>query len=124
MLESKRLFVSACEPSANIHLQFLAKNLNSSVQVCGIFEPNVFAHFPNAKASYTLENFAVMGFFDVIKKINFFKEAINKMIKLAEESDVVLLMDSSSFNLPIAKALKKNGSKVPIVYYILPQVWA
>lgn len=124
MLESKRLFVSACEPSANIHLQFLAKNLDSSVQVCGIFEPNVFAHFPNAKASYTLENFAVMGFFDVIKKINFFKEAINKMIKLAEESDVVLLMDSSSFNLPIAKALKKNGSKVPIVYYILPQVWA
>lgn len=120
----KRLFVSACEPSANIHLRSLAQKLDTSLQICGVFEPSVFAEFPNAQPTYTLEEFAVMGFVDVLKKITFFKNAIKKMSKLAEQCDVVLLMDSSSFNLPIAKTLKENGSKVPIVYYILPQVWA
>ena len=121
---NKKLFVSACEPSANIHLQVLAKKLNTSVRVCGIFEPSVFEGFNDAKPTYTLKDFAVMGFLEVMKKIAFFKEAIHKMTRLAESCDVILLMDSSSFNLPIAKALKKNGSKVPIVYYTLPQVWA
>lgn len=120
----KRLFVSACEPSANIHLRPLAQKLDTSLQICGVFEPSVFTEFPNAQPTYTLEEFAVMGFIDVMKKLAFFKNAIEKMSKLAERSDVVLLMDSSSFNLPIAKTLKENGSKVPIIYYILPQVWA
>ena len=124
MQAPKRLFISACEPSANIHLKYLAQKLNPSIHICGVFEPDVFANFENAKPSYTLKDFAIMGFFDVIKKLTFFKKTINEMTELATECDTVLLMDSSSFNLPIAKALKKRNAKVPIVYYILPQVWA
>ncbi len=120
----KRLFVSACEPSANLHLKFLAQNLDKSTHICGVFEPETFTNFPYASPSYTLKDFAIMGFFDVIKKLAFFKRAIKEMSELAAQCDVVLLMDSSSFNLPIAKTLKKNTTKVPVIYYILPQVWA
>lgn len=120
----KRLFVSACEPSSNLHLKHLAKYLDKELEICGVFDRDTFADFPKATPSFTLKDFAVMGFFDVIKKIAFFKRAIAQMSELAKSADCVLLMDSSSFNLPIAKALKKSGAKVPVVYYILPQVWA
>lgn len=124
MATRKRLFVSACEPSANVHLKSLAQKLNPSIQICGIFEEEIFAHFDDAKPSYTLKDFAVMGFFDVMKKLSFFKHAIDQMSKLAAQCDVVLLMDSSSFNIPIAKSLRDNAKKVPVIYYVLPQVWA
>lgn len=120
----KRLFVSACEPSSNVHLKHLAKHLDKDLEICGVFDRETFVDFEKATPSFTLKDFAVMGFFDVIKKIAFFKKAIAQMSELAKSADCVLLMDSSSFNLPIAKALKKCGVKVPIVYYILPQVWA
>ena len=120
----RRLFVSACEPSSNVHLKHLAKHLDKDLEICGVFDRETFIDFEKATPSFTLKDFAVMGFFDVIKKIAFFKKAIAQMSELAKSADCVLLMDSSSFNLPIAKALKKSGAKVPIVYYILPQVWA
>ena len=120
----KRLFVSACEPSSNVHLKHLAKHLDKDLEICGVFDRETFIDFEKATPSFTLKDFAVMGFFDVIKKIAFFKKAIAQMSELAKSADCVLLMDSSSFNLPIAKAVKRSGIKVPIVYYILPQVWA
>lgn len=120
----KRLFVSACEPSSNLHLKHLAKHFDKELEICGVFDRETLIDFEKATPSFTLKDFAVMGFFDVIKKLTFFKKAIAQMSELAKSADCVLLMDSSSFNLPIAKALKKCGVKVPIVYYILPQVWA
>ncbi len=38
--------------------------------------------------------------------------------------DKVLLIDSSGFNLPLAKKIKKKYPDVEIIYYILPQAWA
>lgn len=120
----KKLFVSACEPSANIHLKEVAYYLPKDLQIIGIFESSVFSDFPNAKMIFSLEDFAVMGIFDVAKKYSFFKNAINKSIEIANECDCALFLDSSSFHLPIAKGLKKINSPCKIIYYILPQVWA
>lgn len=123
-LSTKSLFISACEPSANVHLKALSAYFNKQWRICGIFEQSIFSDFSNAKAHFGLKHFAVMGFFDVIKKLRFFKNAQKAMIALAKSCDVCLLMDSSSFNMPIAKALKASGAKTKVVYYILPQVWA
>ena len=38
--------------------------------------------------------------------------------------DKILLMDSSGFNLPLAKKLKEAYPEKEIIYYILPQIWA
>ncbi|NOX14665.1 MAG: lipid-A-disaccharide synthase [Epsilonproteobacteria bacterium] len=68
--------------------------------------------------------FSIMGFLDVIPKIRKAKKAIKKLVQLSFKTDVVLLIDSPAFNLPLAKAIKEKNPNVKIVYYILPQVWA
>lgn len=123
-LNTKKLFVSACEPSANVHLKALSRYLDQNLRICGVFDQQSLSNFTNAQSSYSLKDFAVMGFFDILKKIFFFKKAIREMAELAMECDVALLMDSSSFNLPIAQYLKKHNASTKVVYYILPQVWA
>ncbi len=47
-----------------------------------------------------------------------------KQKALANSISCVLCIDSPAFNIPLAKALKKAGSKTKRIYYILPQVWA
>ena len=67
---------------------------------------------------------AVMGFIDVLKKAKFFLDLRKKCLNLALTADKILLMDSSSFNIPLAKRIKKRDKTKQIIYYILPQVWA
>lgn len=112
-----KILVSALEASSNLHLSELVKHLNG-VELCGIYE------FDEARGDYTPKDFSVMGFSDVAKKIFFFKKAMNKMVELAKDVDHVLLLDSSSFHIPLAKKIKKRFPNTKISYYILPQVWA
>lgn len=126
-----RVFVSALEPSANLHLKALAYELNTLaeqrgvvLEIVGIFDHSAFvdcAHL-RAHSSYELSAFAVMAFVDVIKKYFFYKRVNDEMIALAKTCKKALLLDSSSFHIPLAKGLR--GSGVEVVYYILPQVWA
>jgi lipid-A-disaccharide synthase len=50
--------------------------------------------------------------------------AYRKLVRLMNEGkvDLVILVDSPTFNLPLARAAKKRGIKT--FYYIAPQVWA
>ncbi|NLE29105.1 MAG: lipid-A-disaccharide synthase [Phycisphaerae bacterium] len=45
-----------------------------------------------------------------------------KKIMASEKVDLVILVDSPTFNLPLAKAARKHGIKT--LYYIAPQIWA
>ena len=47
------------------------------------------------------------------------EEAIKKIAE--EKPDLVILIDSQGFNMPLAKFCKKVGIKT--VYYIAPQEW-
>lgn len=74
--------------------------------------------------AYNPDQFSVMGFADIVPKLRFFKQAHTRLADLAGEADRILLMDSSSFNIPLAKAIKTAYPEKKIIYYILPQVWA
>lgn len=113
-----KLLVCAMETSSNIHLAQLLKHLDKEVELFGIFDANL------GKPNYDLEQLAVMGFIDALKRLPFFLKLKNEMAQLAKEADKVLLMDSSGFNLPLAKAIKKCYPQKEIIYYILPQAWA
>jgi lipid-A-disaccharide synthase len=113
-----KILVSALETSSNIHLRALKKYLGDEVELVGIFDKNL------GKPSYDISEMAVMGFVDIIKKIPFFLKLKNEMICLAKDVDKILLMDNSGFNLPLAKAIKKEYPSKEIIYYILPQAWA
>ena len=112
-----KLLVSALEPSANLHLDMVLDNLKE-YELSGIFDKKF------GTPLYPSSDFSVMGFLDVLPKIKKAKRAIKEMASLSEKADVVLLIDSPAFNLPLAKAIKEKNHLTKIVYYILPQVWA
>jgi lipid-A-disaccharide synthase len=111
-----KLLISALEPSANLHLEPILKELNP--QIFGIFDQRF------GRPLYDTQEFSVMGFLDVLPKIFKAKEAIKEMVFLAKDADAILLIDAPSFNLPLARAIKKRYPKKKITYYILPKVWA
>ncbi|MDU7693557.1 MAG: lipid-A-disaccharide synthase [Helicobacter sp.] len=127
------LFVSALEPSSNMHLLSLLRELdkNKNKNMPGIKISGIYSDFSNELKNlyfepslFHISDFSVMGFVDVLKRLSFFKNAQKLATKCALRSDLVLLLDGSSFHLRLAKDLKKHNFKKPIIYYILPQIWA
>lgn len=113
-----KLLVCAMETSSNIHLAELKKHLNQDVELFGIFDKKL------GKPNYDIEQLAIMGFVDALKRLPFFFKLKDEMVDLAGDADKILLMDASGFNLPLAKAIKKKYPNKEIIYYILPQAWA
>lgn len=113
-----KILVSALETSSNIHLASLRDNLPSDIELVGIFDKSL------GNPIVDLSSQAIMGFVDAIRKLPFFFRLKSKMVELSASCDKVLLMDSSGFNLPLAKAIKKTNPNIEIIYYILPQAWA
>lgn len=113
-----KILVSALEHSANVHLAYLIKALGEEVALSGIFDRSL------GESIVDLRSTSIMGFVDAIKKLPFFFRLKNQMIDLAQDADKVLLIDSSGFNLPLAKAIRKRYPDKEIIYYILPQAWA
>ncbi len=117
-MNKPKILVSALEPSSNLHLSELMKYLKDEVTLLGVFDESL------GKPLYSPKDFSAMGFVDVGKKLGFFLRANKELAALAKQADKILLMDSSSFNIPLAKKIKQSGNVAPIYYYILPQVWA
>lgn len=113
-----KILVSALEHSANIHLKSLKKELPKQTEFIGIFDSSL------GNSIVDLRSLSIMGFVDAIKKLRFFFKLNAQMVDLAKDVDKVLLIDSSGFNLPLAKKIKKRYPDKEIIYYILPQAWA
>jgi len=113
-----KILVSALEHSANVHLTSLKKELHQDVEFLGIFDKKL------GDPIVDLQSLAIMGIVDALKKLRYFFQLADEMVELAQDADKVLLIDSSGFNLPLAKKLKKRYPDKEIVYYILPQAWA
>jgi len=114
-----KLLVSALEPSSNLHLKEVLKH-TVNVELIGIFDKNIKEGTP----LYDISQMAIMGVVDALKKLRWFFKVADEMVAMAAEADKILLMDSSGFNLPLAKKLKAKYPNKEIIYYILPQVWA
>ena len=112
-----KLLVSALEPSSNLHLKEVLKH-TQNIELLGIFDKSL------GTPLYDISEMAIMGVVDAIKKLRWFFKVADQMVELAKDADKVLLMDSSGFNLPLAKKLKKAYPNKEIIYYILPQIWA
>ena len=113
-----KILVSALEHSANVHLQSLKNELSSEIEFIGIFDKSL------GEPIVDLRTLAIMGFVDALKKLRFFFKLNDEMLQLSKDADKILLIDSSGFNLPLAKKIKKRYPNKEIIYYILPQAWA
>ena len=112
-----KLLVSALEPSSNLHLKEVLKHTND-IELLGIFDKSL------GTPLYDVSEMAIMGIVDALKKLQWFFKVADEMVELAKDADKILLMDSSGFNLPLAKKLKTAYPDKEIIYYILPQIWA
>jgi len=113
-----KLLVSALEHSANVHLKSLTHYLPEEVTLMGIFDQSL------GKPIADVQSMAVMGYVDAFKKLRFYLKLAEQMVSLADQADKILLIDSSGFNLPLAKKIKKKYPDKEIIYYILPEAWA
>lgn len=73
---------------------------------------------------YHVDDMAVVGLAEVLRRYGFLKKVFNHMLAEARERrpDAVILVDYPGFNLRFAAKVKPMGIKV--IYYICPQVWA
>ena len=81
---------------------------------------------------YPLVDHAVVGFFEVIKNYQIFRQIFSATIEWIKKFQprTVLLIDYPGFNLRLAKELKKlglsrkGGGDILVLQYISPQLWA
>ena len=95
-----KILISSLEPSANLHLAEILKK--EKFEIVGIFDESF------GTPLYSSKEFSVMGFLDVLPKIFKAKEAIKELAFLSKDCDKVLLIDAPSFNIPLAKEIKKR----------------
>jgi lipid-A-disaccharide synthase len=119
-----RVFISAAEHSADTHCAGLIKAMKQSgfdIEFVGIGGPKMADAgcklLENTVGSSVMiyKAFAhVFHFYKLIKRITAFLKN--------NKTDLVIVCDSPSFNIHIAKAAKKAGLKT--LFYVAPQLWA
>lgn len=125
---SKRLYVVAGELSGDAHGAGLLRALKTmvpAVEIHGVGGPEMAAVAGPGLDDW-VEDAAVMGVWEVLKRYGWFKERFARMLADLEKfrPDALLLIDYPGFNLRFAAAVKKASPETRIVYYISPQVWA
>ena len=121
----KNIFILAGEQSADLHTSELLKHikkLDSEINFWGIGGP--LMQKQGFDAIFQFEKLSIIGFTEVLKHIGFFYQLIYKIRKelIRRKPSLVILVDYPGLNIRIAKITKQL--KIPVLYYISPQVWA
>lgn len=123
-MAQKNILIVCGEPSGDLNAARLAEKIleiNPKIRISGV--GGNLLRKAGAEIYCDIKDLAVMGLFDVLKKLPKFlslKELILKKIALTKP-DLVILVDFSGFNLRLAKAINNS---IPVFYYVSPQVWA
>jgi lipid-A-disaccharide synthase len=122
--KNKILIVAAEESSAQYGLRLLELWKRKGIEVEAFGIGNRAMEKVGFEILGRAEDLAVFGLFEIWSHRHKIKEAFYKVLEAAKSRnpDIVLLMDYPGFNFRIARRLKKL--KLPIVYFIPPQVWA
>lgn len=123
-MEEKKILIIAGEPSGDLHGSNLVKSLKKekNIKFFGIGGEKLKKE--GVEILGNINKIAVMGFFEVIKKLPYIYFIFNKVLKKVkrEKPNLAILIDYPGFNFILMKKLYKMN--IPVVYYICPQVWA
>ena len=104
-----KVFIVACEASADEYGGKLMEQLNvkTSVKYRGIGGPNMEKQ--GLKSMYELQDLAIMGFFEVLKKIFFLKKVEKNILGhiYNNQIDHIILIDYPGLNLRLCKKIKR-----------------
>jgi lipid-A-disaccharide synthase len=124
----KRIYTVAGELSGDAHGAGLMRSLRNrlpDLEFRGVGGPEM-AEIAGAGLRDWVDDAAVMGVWEVLKRYGWFKQRFAEMLADLKsfQPDVLLLIDYPGFNLRFAEAVKRECPQTRIVYYISPQVWA
>ena len=123
----QHIFILAGEESGDFYganLMRYIKQQNPNIVFSGIGGKNMEKQ--SLESMVQLEKIAVMGFWEVLKKVFFFKQLEKKLLKHIEKTcpEKIILIDYPGLNLRLATKINKLNVKTTIFYYISPQLWA
>ena len=120
-----RIFISAGEPSGDLHAAGVVRGLRERYPDATI-EALGGPHMAEAGATlrYRMEGLAAFGVVEVVTKIRAHYRLLQALRKdfRAGRYDLVVLVDYPGFHIRVAEAAHAAGAKV--LYYIAPQLWA
>ncbi len=118
------IFVVAGEKSGDAIAAKVLKPLSQTAIISGVIGPKLKEM--GAKELFSIDSFQVMGIVDIIKALPHFIRLFFKIKKtiLANNPNLVLLVDNAEFSLLIARSLRKSGFQGKIVQLVSPSVWA
>ncbi len=121
----KRIFLSACEASADLHGGHLIEALSAllpGATFCGIGGDRMAA--AGQQQSAHVRDLSSMGIGELFGRLGAYKKAYfgAKATFFEDTVDVAVVIDSPDFNLRLAAQAKRAG--IPVVYFIGPKLWA
>ncbi len=125
---SKSVYVVAGEVSGDTHGAELMEALQETlkeVDFRGLGGPEM-AGISGGGIVNWVDDAAVVGVWEVLRRYGWFKERFNKVLAelLEWKPDVLLLIDYPGFNLRLARQVHEHLPETRIVHYVAPQVWA
>lgn len=119
------LFISAGEPSGDLHGANLARAIRArapGARITGFGGDRMAA--AGAELLYPLTNLAVMGFVRVLTNIRTFFRLAHQAEAFfrTQRPDAVVLIDYPGFNFALAK--RAHAAGIPVYYFVPPQIWA
>lgn len=121
-----KYFVSCGEASGDLHLSYIVKSIKKNYQNIEFYGvAGEKSQAVGVKILQNIDELAIMGFFEVLKKYNFLKNKAKEYINFIKNNEIknIILIDYGGFNLKFLELLKKEQIDVKIFYYIPPKVW-
>ena len=120
------IYVIVGEASGDLHASNLIRKLkaeNNQLKFVGMGGANMADS--GVELHFDYKAIAIMGFWEVLKQFRKLRGIINTVANdiITVAPDKLLLVDSSGFNLRIAKIIKEK-TNIPVHYYIAPKIWA
>jgi lipid-A-disaccharide synthase len=120
-----RLFISAGEPSGDLHganLIRALRQIHPNVECVGFGGPQMEA--AGARLLYPLCRLAVMWFLRVLTNAHVFLQLLSQADRYFrhQRPDAVILIDYPGFHWWLARRAQFHG--IPVFYFVPPQLWA
>lgn len=120
-----KIFISAGDPSGDMHaarLMNALRAMRSDIEFVGIGGTEMTR--AGLQSLIPISEISVVGFWEVAKNFNKFLALLSFCDKMLASGhfDAVIPVDYPGFNLKLAAKAKKY--KIPVLWYIAPQLWA
>jgi lipid-A-disaccharide synthase len=122
---SKKILLVAGEASADLHGSHVVrelKRIDPSVHLYGIGGEEL--RRTGMEILFDARDLSVVGIVEVVSRLPHIRKVFNTLKRQIEEAPpgLLILLDYPDFNLRLAAVAKKH--RVPVLYYISPQIWA